>query len=141
MLSASWIDTGMAMARVAQARSKDPSTKVGCALMSPDKREWCIGYNGFAKGIADDERLHDRALKYPRIIHAELNAILNARRNLEGWTMFCTYPPCQSCAATIIQSGISFVYRPWFFSNPDWYNSCADAFYDMKEAGVRQYSV
>ena len=52
--------------------SKDPSTKVGCVVVGPDREIRSTGFNGFPRGIADtDERLSDRNLKYPLICHAE----------------------------------------------------------------------
>ena len=37
--------------------SKDPSTKVGAVVVDKDNRIVSIGYNGFPKGVQDDERL------------------------------------------------------------------------------------
>jgi deoxycytidylate deaminase len=39
----------------------------------------------------------------------ELNAILNARGNIAGCTMYTTLFPCAECAKAIIQSGINRV--------------------------------
>ena len=52
-------------------------------------------------------------MKYARVVHAELNAILHAREPLTGYTMY-TWPPgfgpsCDRCSAHIIQSGITRV--------------------------------
>lgn len=91
--------------------SKDPSTKIGVVLVR-DKKVISCGYNGFPKGIADDERLHDRAQKYPRTVHAEMNAIIQAGRDAEGCTMYLygmPGPPCGPCAKHIIAAGISRV--------------------------------
>jgi dCMP deaminase len=58
--------------------------------------------------------LEDRELKYSCIIHAEENALLFARRDLTGCTIY-TYPvpPCGACASKIRQSGITRVVAPW----------------------------
>lgn len=87
--------------------SKDPSSKVGAVLVSPDRRQIIPGYNGFPRGIADDSRLHNRDIKYNMVIHAEENAILTAARDLTGYTMYCTHKPCPTCTAKIIQVGVS----------------------------------
>jgi dCMP deaminase len=57
-----------------------------------------------------DEGLEIRSIKYPRIIHAEQNAILFAKRDLTDCTIY-VWPlvPCSTCAGIIIQSGISRV--------------------------------
>ena len=59
--------------------SKDPSTKVGCVIVGEDREIRSTGFNGFPRGIDDDEeRLNNRDLKYPLICHAEENAIMHA---------------------------------------------------------------
>ena len=41
--------------------SKDPSTKVGCVVVGEDREIRSTGFNGFPRGIDDDEeRLNDR---------------------------------------------------------------------------------
>lgn len=45
--------------------------------------------------------------KYPYVVHAELNAILNAGgRVLRGARLYVALFPCNECAKAIIQSGI-----------------------------------
>lgn len=91
--------------------SKDPSTKVGAVIVSPDRDIVATGYNGFPMGIVDnDDDYTDRDLKYKKIIHAEMNAIIRSKTNLAGHTLY-VYPiqACPNCAAAIIQSGIKKV--------------------------------
>lgn len=90
--------------------SKDPSTKVGAVIVDPNRRIVSTGYNGFPRNVNDDSRYDNRELKYEMIIHAEVNAILFADRNLNGCTLY-TYPlmPCSRCASIVIQSGIKRV--------------------------------
>ena len=48
--------------------------------------------------------------KYPFVVHAELNAILNARgKNLTGAKIYISLFPCNECAKAIIQAGIKEV--------------------------------
>lgn len=91
--------------------SKDPSTKVGAVLVSPDRRQVILGYNGFPRGVWDKEDLYEnKQEKYPRVVHAELNAILNSPVRPEGWTIYVSpIPPCTECTKAIIQSGIKRV--------------------------------
>ena len=44
--------------------------------------------------------------KYPYVVHAEPNAILNANSSLENCTLYVSLFPCNECAKLIIQSGI-----------------------------------
>ena len=72
------------------------------------------GYNGMPKGCSDDEYPWDRegsATKYPYVVHAELNAVLNANgRDLRGSRLYVALFPCNECAKAIIQSGVKEVY-------------------------------
>jgi len=90
--------------------SKDPSTQCGAIIAKDVNKFVSLGYNGYPKGVKDDASLSIREQKYPKIIHAEKNAILFAQRDLSGMTIY-VYPlaPCAQCAAYIIQSGISRV--------------------------------
>ena len=96
--------------------SKDPSTKVGCVVVREDREIRSTGFNGFPRGIEDDEeRLLDREKKYPLICHAEENAIMHAARigiSLKGSTAYVTWPPCSRCARSLIQSGIKEIIYP-----------------------------
>lgn len=96
--------------------SKDPSTKVGAVIVDQERHVVSTGYNGFPKGVKDSLALYeDRKEKYPRIIHGDMNALLRARCDLRGHTMFL-WPmmPCQACAIHIIQVGITRVVAPTF---------------------------
>jgi dCMP deaminase len=109
-----WDEYGIAEARLAAAKSKDPSTGCGAAVFSPKNRLISKGWNGFPRGVADDPvLLADRATKYELVIHAEVNAILFAGRELDGCTIYVwPMPPCSRCASVIAQSGIKRVVAP-----------------------------
>jgi dCMP deaminase len=103
--------------------SKDPKQKVGAAVVSPDRRQIHFGYNGFPINIQDDYRLFQRDLKNRMIIHAEANAILNAKCDLTGWTMYSSVFSCSNCAAMIIQAGITKIVTPKPKENSSWCES------------------
>ena len=109
----SWDEYFMGIAMLAACRSKDPSTQVGACIVSPDNIIISTGYNGMPKGCSDDEFPWDRTgedTKYPYVVHAELNAILNASgRDLRGSRIYVALFPCNECAKSIIQSGIQEV--------------------------------
>ena len=81
----SWDDYFMGLALLSSMRSKDPSSQVGaCIVDSKTNRILSVGYNGLPKHCSDDEYpwiKEGEALdtKYPYVVHAELNAILNNR--------------------------------------------------------------
>ncbi len=106
----SWDEYFMGVALLAAMRSKDPNTQVGACIVDAENRILSTGYNGFPSGCSDDEFPWDREgedTKYPYVVHAELNAILNARgKNLYGSRIYVALFPCNECAKAIIQSGI-----------------------------------
>lgn len=110
----SWDQFFMGLAGVYSQRSKDPSTKVGCVIVRPDKTVCSMGFNGFPRRMEDRElRYINREDKYRRTIHAEMNALLFAREPLDGYTLYCSEIPCCSrCAVHIIQAGVARVVVP-----------------------------
>ncbi len=107
----SWDGKYLGLAAHVASWSKDPSTKVGAAIVSPANRVVGIGYNGFPVGVRDGrERLEDRPTKYKFVVHAEANAILNSGvARLDGCTLYTTLSPCCECAKLVIQSGVKRV--------------------------------
>lgn len=87
--------------------SKDPSSQVG-AVITDGNRIVSLGYNGFAAKVADSEsRLQDRDTKLNLTIHAEENAMIFAKRDLSGCTVYVTHPPCPRCASKLIQEEVA----------------------------------
>lgn len=104
----------MGVALLSAQRSKDPNTQVGACIVNSEHRIVGVGYNGFPSGCEDDMLPWAREgeyldTKYPFVVHAELNAILNSIQNLHGCTIYVALFPCNECAKAIIQSGISEV--------------------------------
>ena len=109
----SWDEYFMGVAKLAARRSKDPSTQVGACIVSEENIIISTGYNGMPKGCSDDAFPWDREgedTKYPYVVHAELNAILNANgRDLRNSRVYVALFPCNECAKAIIQSGVKEV--------------------------------
>lgn len=107
----SWDEYFMGVALLASRRSKDPNTQVGACIVDSDNIILSTGYNGFPFGCSDDEfpwAREGKDTKYSYVVHAELNAILNARgKSLKGAKLYVDLFPCNECAKAIIQSGIT----------------------------------
>lgn len=111
----SWDEYFMGLAKITAMRSKDPSRQVGCCIVNTETKQIVsLGYNGFPRGCSDDEfpwgkesPLGVLETKHPFVVHAELNAILNANQPVRGCTMYVTSSPCNECGKAIIQSGIN----------------------------------
>ena len=119
--------------------SKDPSSQIGAVIVDAQNRVISTGFNGLPVGVKDtEERLGDRATKYKMILHAEENAIMFAKQNLNGCSIYVTkMPPCAHCAALIIQSGIKYVYVPQTEIPERWRESTELTGQMFKEAGVK----
>lgn len=107
----SWDDYFMGVAHLSSLRSKDESSQVGACIVDHKHHIVGIGYNGFPNGCEDDAFPWEREgefldTKYPYVVHAEPNAILNSSVSLDGAKMYVTLFPCNECAKLIIQSGI-----------------------------------
>lgn len=108
-----WDEYFMKIAETASERSKDPSSKMGCVIVDENKRVVSLGYNGLVQG-ADESKmtLSERPMKYRFAIHSEMNAILFARENLHGCTIYNRVATCDNCLKHCLQAGIKrFVYK------------------------------
>ena len=136
----SWDQYFMGMAHLSAMRSKDPNTRVGACIVNPQKRVVGLGYNGFPYGCEDDEFPWARdgqflETKYPYVVHAELNAILNSIQDLHGCTLYVSLFPCNECAKAIIQAGITcVVYESDKYDGTEGNIACKRMFHD---AGVK----
>jgi dCMP deaminase len=108
----SWDEYFMGIALLSAKRSKDPSTQVGACIVNQQNKIIGIGYNGFPIGCSDDDLPWEREAanpndsKYPYVVHAEANAILNSTKDLHGARIYVALFPCNECTKLIIQSGI-----------------------------------
>ena len=106
-----WDEYFMSLAHLSAVRSKDPSTQVGAVIVDSNNRVVGLGYNGFPRGCDDNKFPWEREgeyldTKYAYVVHAELNAILNANKLIENCRLYVSLFPCNECSKAIIQSGI-----------------------------------
>lgn len=103
------IDVAMSASR----RSTCPRLQVGAVIIDPEKRILSTGYNGAARGLPHCTDagclIEPETGRCKRTVHAEVNAILNARQSLIGCSMICTHHPCPECLPIIHNAGIMSV--------------------------------
>ena len=103
----------MNVAEVISQRSHDAETKVGAVLISNSSGAIkATGYNGFVRGVRDNELPCHRPHKYEFILHAEENLMSNCCRHgisMDDCTLICTLSPCKRCMRLLINSGITNV--------------------------------
>jgi len=117
MIDDKWDERFMRLAREISTWSKDPSSKIGAVIVNSERRILATGYNGFPRGIDDSAaRLNDREQKYPRMVHGEMNALMNALYSgvsVKDATIYVWgLPICAECTKSVIQAGIKRVVIP-----------------------------
>ena len=123
-----WDQYFSALAQVCAKKSKDPSTQVGAVVTDQFHQIVGTGYNGFPRGVKDSDFPWARTgpltgTKYPYVVHAEVNAILQARSEA-GLTLYTTMFPCSNCAKIIVQAGVrKVVYQYLSQRQPDDYQA------------------
>ena len=146
----SWDEYFMGVASLSAKRSKDPSTQVGACVASKKNKVLTMGYNGTPVGVDDDKMPWEREgnpleTKYLYVCHAELNAILNYRGNLEGSKIYVKLFPCNECAKAIIQSGIKeVIYKEDKYKDSDnvivsksMFDTCGVKYTEYKPSGKK----
>jgi dCMP deaminase len=122
--------------------SKDPSTKTGAVIVDHSRYVISLGFNGLPRRVMDtEERLQNRELKYKMIVHCERNAIIAAKKDLTGCTLY-TYPfmSCSPCAGLVIQAGITRCVAP-YNENPRWVEDFKLTEQMFQEAGVELHLI
>lgn len=122
-----WPEYWMKQAKAIAERSKDPSSQVGCVIVSPEQENLGQGYNGFVAKCDESKMSWERPIKYHLVVHAELNAILKALKNKEDLTLskaYVTDGPCDNCLKHMLQAGIREIHYDspeimWKRSSPE----------------------
>jgi dCMP deaminase len=110
-----WARRFLDLAALVASWSKDPSTKCGAVIVRPDKTICSVGYNGFPKGMPDDEQSYlNRSDKYSRVVHAEVNALIWSQdRSVKGYSVFLSpFLSCDRCFVQLAQAGIAEFVAP-----------------------------
>ncbi|UCC79955.1 MAG: dCMP deaminase family protein [Candidatus Zixiibacteriota bacterium] len=133
-----WEEYFMMLALAASLKSKDPSTQVGAVIIDNRTRKLVSsGYNGSPRYIDDKQIPQIRPDKYLYVVHAELNAILHAQRELSNCSLYATVFPCSECMKAIIQSGIKRVVYLNELNGTDWTDSRKATMKMAELAGVK----
>jgi dCMP deaminase len=139
----SWEEYFMILALVASLKSKDSSTQVGAVIVDNKTRKVISsGYNGFPRYLDDNKIPQTRPEKYLYVVHAELNAILHAERQLNDCTMYVSVYPCSECMKAVIQTGIKTVIYLNELSGDDWQKSkeATEKMAELAKVEIRQFT-
>ena len=110
-----WTHYFLQIAETVKLKSKDQRTQIGAVIVGEDNEIVSTGYNSFPRGINDDiQERQERPEKYYWVVHAEMNAILNAARigvSTKDCTMYLTCGvPCSDWCRGIINAGIKRIF-------------------------------
>lgn len=115
------------IAEAASERSKCVSLKVGCVLVIDDKIV-ATGLNGTLRGAKNccDHFPDGYCDKHPawsqdNEIHAEMNAIIQAERSLQGAAAYTMVSPCRNCLKHLLAAGVKLIsYRQKYHRLSEW---------------------
>lgn len=105
----SWTDYFLGLAKVVSQRSHDSQTQHGCVITDSHNRILGVGYNGFPRGLKDNDLPNTRPNKYPWMIHAERNALSNCIVRPDNGIAYVTGQSCNDCIMALWQEGVSTV--------------------------------
>jgi len=112
MTKMSWDTYFLNIAEVVATRSDVPTTRTGAVIVDEKHRPVSFGYNGDIAGSDNRFMTHEKPVFYYTTVHAEMNALSFANRNLENCTMYTLFAPCENCLKHTLQAGIKrIVYR------------------------------
>jgi dCMP deaminase len=98
-----WDQWFLALVQLIAQRSIDAETKVGCVIVdTKTKLILGTGYNGFPRDT--DGLPNKKPDKYPYMVHAEANALLNCGLYSNDATIYLSIPPCENCLGLLINS-------------------------------------
>jgi dCMP deaminase len=101
-----WDEYYMSLAWSVSTKSKDPSTKVGCVIVSANYKPISFGYNGFVAGCNEQFMTFERPYKDMLSIHAEMNALIFAEKSVANGKVYVTHVSCDNCLKHLLQAGI-----------------------------------
>jgi dCMP deaminase len=119
----SWDEYFMNIAEDVALRSTCIRRQIGCVIVNSITKEIVAsGYNGNPRGqahctdmgcIRDIKGLPSgEKSEVCTAVHAEQNALIQARTGSRGATLYCLIMPCNTCAKMIVNAGIKrVVYR------------------------------
>jgi dCMP deaminase len=105
-----WIDYFLGLAKVVSQRSHDIHTQHGCVITDQNNRILGVGYNGFPKGLNDEELPLSRPDKYNWMVHSERNALSNCVIRPDNGIAYVTGQCCNDCIIALWQEGITKVF-------------------------------
>lgn len=98
--------------KILEKGSEDPHTQVACIITDSKGYLVSTGVNSMpyrSKGLPWNREGNYLETKYPYVVHAEMNAIINSSENYYCFPekAFITLFPCVDCLKILLQAGIT----------------------------------
>lgn len=109
--------------------SKDSARKLGCVLVHAGGKMVSMGYNGMPANMEETPEMWERPLKYEYVVHAEINAIVNAPFDTNNSTIYGPIRPCHRCLGPIVNAGV--IRMVWFREDIPFAGNNEEIFWDI----------
>ncbi len=107
----------MDIARTVALKSEDPSTQVGCVIVSPNNEIVSCGFNNFPIKVNPEYMINEKPMRYLLSVHAEMRALIYAKRSIEGCKVYVTHASCENCLKHLIVAGVKEIIYDKLFTN------------------------
>jgi dCMP deaminase len=142
----SWHESMFQLAELWAQRSTCPRQPTGAVFCNSDYQVLTSGYNGAVRGQkhcteVDCLMVQGHCL---RVVHAEMNGILQAARvgvSLKDALVYCTHSPCPTCAKALIQVGVARVLYRNEYTNNDGIREEIEGMFQQARIGLSPYVV
>ena len=112
-----WDEYFMGIAKATALKSEDSSTQVGCVIVSPNNKIISCGFNNFPLNANPEYMTNEKPMKYLLSVHAEMRALIYAKRSVEGCKVYVTHASCENCLKHLIIAGIKEIIYDKLFTN------------------------
>lgn len=107
----------MEIARAVALKSNDPSTQVGCVIVSPKNEVISCGFNNFPINANPEYMTDEKPMRYLLSVHAEMRALIYAKKSIDGCTAYVTHASCENCLKHLIVAGVKEIIYDKLFTN------------------------
>lgn len=87
-------------------KSDEPGTHVGCVIVDRNKNIISTGYNHYVVDRSSKYMTDDKPMRYLLSVHAEMNALINAKQSLNNCIVYTTHASCDNCLKHLISAGV-----------------------------------
>ncbi len=111
--------------------SDEPGTHVGCVIVDKNQNIVSTGYNHYVADRNSEYMTDEKPMRYLLSVHAEMNALINAKQPLTDCIVYTTHASCDNCLKHLISAGVKEI----IYKHPSTNSKFIDT--EKKEAIIR----